>query len=200
MKRMLSSDTFTLREPYGRKNVTLKRIATLCGTCNETEILNDATGNRRIIVIEATGQFNFDLYNSVDKDQLFAQLKEMYMAGARGGLTSDEIEMLEEHTANRYGEVSIEAEMLLHLFEEPHYVADHDFKTTSVIKDHIENFSKQKIDKRRLGIELRKMGYKRVYMNRSYGYLISAKADKKPSIWNVNHSKNDHDFDGLAPF
>jgi len=200
MKRMLSSDTFTLREPYGRKNVTLKRIATLCGTCNETEILNDATGNRRIIVIEATGQFNFELYNSVDKDQLFAQLKEMYLAGARGGLTSDEIEMLEQHTANRYGETSIEAEMLIHLFEEPHYVADHDFKTTSVIKDHIETFTKQKIDKRRLGIELRKMGYERVYKNRSYGYLISAKADKKPSIWNVNQSKSDHDFDGIAPF
>jgi predicted P-loop ATPase len=200
MKRMLSSDTFTLREPYGRKNVTLKRIATLCGTCNETEILNDATGNRRIIVIEATGQFNFELYNSVDKEQLFAQLKEMYLAGARGGLTSDEIEMLEQHTANRYGETSIEAEMLMHLFEEPHYVADHDFKTTSVIKDHIETFTKQKIDKRRLGIELRKMGYERIYKNRCYGYLISAKADKKPSVWNVNQSKSDHDFDGLAPF
>jgi predicted P-loop ATPase len=200
MKRMLSSDTFTLREPYGRKNVTLKRIATLCGTCNETEILNDATGNRRIIVIEATGQFNFELYNSVDKDQLFAQLKEMYLSGQRAGLTSDEIAELEKHTASRYGETSIEAEMIMHLFEEPHYSGEFDFKTTSVIKDHIENFSKQKIDKRRLGIELRKMGYKRVYQSRCYGYLISAKADKKPSIWNVNQSKSDHDFDGIAPF
>jgi predicted P-loop ATPase len=200
MKRMLSSDTFTLREPYGRKNVTLKRIATLCGTCNETEILNDATGNRRIIVIEATGQFNFELYNSVDKDQLFAQLKEMYLSGQRAGLTSDEIAELEKHTASRYGETSIEAEMIMHLFEEPHYSGEFDFKTTSVIKDHIENFSKQKIDKRRLGIELRKMGYKRVYQSRCYGYLISAKADKKPSIWNVNQSKSDHDFNGIAPF
>jgi len=200
MKRMLSSDTFTLREPYGRKNVTLKRIATLCGTCNETEILNDATGNRRIIVIEATGQFNFDLYNSVDKDQLFAQLKEMYLSGQRAGLTSDEIAELERHTANRYGEVSIEAEMILHLFEEPHYATKYDFKMTSVVKDHIETFSKQKISPRKLGLELRRLGYQHVGQNGRYGFLIASKAERKPQNWSVNGNLDATNNDNLAPF
>jgi len=200
MKRMLSSDTFTLREPYGRKNVTLKRIATLCGTCNETEILNDATGNRRIIVIEATGQFNFDLYNSVDKDQLFAQLKEMYLAGQRAGLTSDEIAELERHTANRYGEVSIEAEMILHLFEEPHYATKYDFKMTSVVKDHIETFSKQKISPRKLGLELRRLGYQHVGQNGRYGFLIASKAERKPQNWSVNGNFEAPGNDEIAPF
>ena len=200
MKRMLSSDTFTLREPYGRKNVTLKRIATLCGTCNETEILNDATGNRRIIVIEATGQFNFDLYNSVDKDQLFAQLKEMYLSGHRAGLTSDEIAELERHTANRYGEVSIEAEMILHLFEEPHYATKYDFKMTSVVKDHIETFSKQKISPRKLGLELRRLGYQHVGQNGRYGFLIASKAERKPQNWSVNGNFEAPGNDEIAPF
>jgi predicted P-loop ATPase len=200
MKRMLSSDTFTLREPYGRKNVTLKRIATLCGTCNETEILNDATGNRRIIVIEATGQFNFDLYNSVDKDQLFAQLKEMYLAGQRAGLTSDEIAELEKYTATRYGETSIEAEMVIHLFEDPAYADKYDFKWTSLVKDHIETFSKQKISIRKLGLELKKLGYKYVGQNGRHGWLIKAKADRKPQNWSVNGNFEAPGNDGIAPF
>jgi predicted P-loop ATPase len=200
MKRMLSSDTFTLREPYGRKNVTLKRIATLCGTCNETEILNDATGNRRIIVIEATGQFNFELYNSVDKDQLFAQLKEMYLSGQRAGLTSDEIAELERYTASRYGEVSIEAEMILHLFEEPHYATKYDFKMTSVVKDHIETFSKQKISPRKLGLELRRLGYQYVGQNSRYGFLIASKAERKPQNWSVNGNFEAPGNDEIAPF
>ena len=200
MKRMLSSDTFTLREPYGRKNVTLKRIATLCGTCNETEILNDATGNRRIIVIEATGQFNFDLYNSVDKDQLFAQLKEMYLSGQRAGLTSDEIAELEKYTASRYGETSIEAEMVIHLFEDPAYADKYDFKWTSLVKDHIETFSKQKISIRKLGLELKKLGYKYIGQNGRHGWLIKAKADRKPQNWSVNGSFGSSGSDEIAPF
>jgi len=196
----ISSDTFTLREPYGRKNVTLKRIATLCGTCNETEILNDATGNRRIIVIEATGQFNFDLYNSVDKDHLFAQLKEMYLAGQRAGLTSDEIAELEKYTATRYGETSIEAEMVIHLFEDPAYADKYDFKWTSLVKDHIETFSKQKISIRKLGLELKKLGYKYVGQNGRHGWLIKAKADRKPQNWSVNGNFEAPGNDGIAPF
>lgn len=186
MKRMLSSDTFSLREPYGRKNVTLPRIATLCGTCNETEILNDATGNRRIIVIEATGQFNFGLYNSVNKDQLFAQLKQMHLDGVSAGLTKEEIADLEYFTGERYAEISLEGELVEHLFEPPGSGTQYDFKTTSVVKDHIETHTKQKISLRKLGLELRKMGYERLGRNGKYGYILVAKADRKPQGYNIN--------------
>lgn len=200
MKRMLSSNTFTLREPYGRKNITLRRIATLCGTCNETEILNDPTGNRRIIVIEATGKFDFKLYNSVDKAGLIAQLKQMYLDGHRSTLSSEEIDQLEGFTAARYGEVSIENEMIQHLFEEPHYASKYDFKTVSIIKDHIETYSKQYIGIKKLGQELRNLGYKRVISGKSYGFLIKSKAEKRPERYNIyNNSSTENDL-GDAPF
>jgi predicted P-loop ATPase len=200
MKRMLSSNTFTLREPYGRKNITLRRIATLCGTCNETEILNDPTGNRRIIVIEATGKFDFKLYNSVDKAGLIAQLKQMYLDGYRSTLSSEEIDQLEGFTAARYGEVSIENEMIQHLFEEPHYASKYDFKTVSIIKDHIETYSKQYIGIKKLGQELRNLGYKRVISGKSYGFLIKSKAEKRPERYNIYNNSSTENNLGDAPF
>jgi predicted P-loop ATPase len=81
IKRMLSAPHFDLREPYGRQNIKMKRIATLCATTNETQILNDITGNRRILVLEVTGKFNYELYNSIDKEQVFAQLVHLHKEG-----------------------------------------------------------------------------------------------------------------------
>jgi predicted P-loop ATPase len=200
MKRMLSSNTFTLREPYGRKNITLRRIATLCGTCNETEILNDPTGNRRIIVIEATGRFDFKLYNSVDKQGLISQLKQMYLDGHRSTLSSEEIDQLEGFTAGRYGEISIEAEMIEHLFESPENADNYDYKPVAVIKDYIETHSKQHIGPKKLGQELRKLGYKRISKGKTHGFLIKAKGDRRPERYNIYSNVTiDRDL-GVAPF
>lgn len=191
MKKMLSADSFTLREPYGKKNVTLRRVASLCGTCNETELLNDATGNRRILVIEATGRFDYAAYNAIDKGQLFAQVKQMHLDGMESTLTAEEIDLLDEYTASRYAEVSIEAEMI-HQYFEPSYVgSEYDFKTTSAIKDYIEGATKQKLSVKKLGMDLRRLGYQRIKKGGFYGYIIVQK------VW-MNTHKNVPDE--VAPF
>lgn len=192
MKMMLSADTFTLREPYGRKNVTLRRMASLCGTCNETEILNDATGNRRIIVFEATGQFDYNTYNSLDKAQILAQVLQMHVEGQRSTLNKEEINQLNEYTSGRYTEVSIEAEMLHLYFESANVQNQHDWKTCSQIKDLIEMRTKQRLSTRKLGMELRRLGYIRYKKDGMYGYLATERA--------VNFTYNRYNSDEIAPF
>jgi len=192
MKMMLSSDSFTLREPYGRKNITLPRLASLCGTCNEIEILNDSTGNRRIVVMEAVGQFKYDVMNAIDKGQVFAQLVEMMRQGASNDLTADEIAQMDEYTASQYSEVVAEAEMLDTYFQLPGD-ATHCFMTTTQIKDWIELNSKQKLNLRRLGMEIRRLGYQRVKRGGFHGYLIMKKSHPVGQIQTV-------DFGPNAPF
>lgn len=170
IKMLLSTDSFTLREPYGKKNVTLRRIASFCGTCNETDVLNDQTGNRRIIVIESTGTFDFDLYNSIDKTQVFAQIKHLYDSGETAYLTPSEVALLNEYTEGRFSEVSIEGELLSKFFD-----TGHTFMTTSEIKDVIETYSKQHLSVKKLGMELRKSGFERVKEDGKYGYLVFSK-------------------------
>ena len=175
MKRMLSAPSFTLREPYGRQNVTLKRIATLCGTCNELDVLNDPTGNRRFIVFEVAGQFNYELYNSVNKAQLFAQL----MSYRAEGITSDiGHEMLEKMQQNSeaFMEVNIEHELVEHFFspvELPYSKLV--FMQASLIKTHIEDITKQKLGSKRLSQALISIGCRKTKRGGVQGYLVAYK-------------------------
>lgn len=172
-KRLMASSEFTLREPYGKSNITLKRLANLCGTCNEKDVLDDPTGNRRIIVIESAGKFFFDLYNSIDKEQLFYEAYELWKRGERPVLSDIDIACLEEVTDGEYSKVSFEAEMIEKHFESPD--KSNDFKTTSEIKNKLENHTREKININKLGAQLRKLGYIREKRDNKYGYVITEK-------------------------
>lgn len=178
MKRMLSAPSFTLREPYGRQNVTLKRIATLCGTCNELDVLNDPTGNRRFIVFEVTGQFDYELYNSVNKAQLFAQL----MAYRAEGITSDiGSEMLDKMQQNSedFMEVNMELELAEHFLsakELPNSKLVH--MKASVIKMHVANIANiahQTLGTKRFSQALKTMGCRYGKCGGDRGYWVAFK-------------------------
>jgi hypothetical protein len=175
IKRLLSAPSFDLREPYGKKNVTLKRIASLCATSNETELLNDSTGNRRNIIFEVIGKFDYQLYNGIDKEQLFAQLVAFHKMGYKSELTDAMIEEIELHTGAKHSETSIEAETIRMCFEAPNIATDYDFYTTTEIKNTIESGTVQKININKLGSQLKNMGYKRDKKRGVYGYFIKKK-------------------------
>lgn len=186
VKRLLSAPSFNLREPYGKRNITLNRIATLCATTNETEILNDSTGNRRNIVFEITGKFDFALYNSIDKEQLFAQLVAMHKLGFLAELNQPMINLIEKHTASKHGEVSIEKDCIRDYFEDPESACQLDFMTTTQVKIFIERETNQKLSLKKLGQELKAAGYKKTQKKGTgLGYLI---LQKKTDYYNKNNS------------
>jgi len=174
MKRILSAPSFTLREPYGRNNVTLKRIATLCGTCNELDVLNDPTGNRRFIVFEVVGQFDYKLYNSIDKQQLFAQCVALVNSGETSDLQGDFVNLMEQ-VSEDFLEISIEEELLLqHFNANDTNIRTRQWMPTTMIKDYLEENSNQKLSIKRLGQMLRKHNFERIKRNNSYGYMVAA--------------------------
>ena len=175
IKRLLSAPSFDLREPYGKKNVTLKRIATLCATSNETELLNDSTGNRRNIIFEVTGKFSYDLYNSIDKEQLFAQIVAFHKLGYKSELTDAMIDEIDKYTGAKHSEASIEAETIMMCFETPDIATDYDFYTTTEIKNTIESGTVQKLSAKKLGMELKRLGYRRDKKGGVYGYFAKKK-------------------------
>lgn len=172
-KRLMASDVFSLREPYGRANITLKRLATLCGTCNEKDVLDDPTGNRRIIIMEAAGKFDYELYNSLDKLQIFLEAKELWKEGERPILDDEDIVTLEQTTDGEYSKVSFEQEMIEKYFLPPEKTNPWDFMTTSEVKLYLESNTKEKININKLGARLRKIGYHRRADGSKYGYDIS---------------------------
>lgn len=175
IKRLLSAPKFDLREPYGKKNISLKRIATLCATSNETQLLNDLTGNRRNIIFEIEDQFDYDLYNQVDKEQLFAQIKNLFDIGYRSAINTSMIKLINQFTGERNAEASAEADLLHMFYEAPEIHGSHDHYSTTNIKNHIESNCQQKISLRKLGMELKRLGYQWVKQDGRYGYLIAQK-------------------------
>ena len=119
LKELSSKQTFSIRKPYGRVHEELNRYAVLCGTSNDEEVINDPTGNRRIlpIVVSETG---WDAYEAIDKIDLFIEaLHSHNLNGADAWqLSKAEVIMLNNHTMHNV-QPAIEKEMLLNLFTIP---------------------------------------------------------------------------------
>jgi hypothetical protein len=172
MKRILSAPSFTLREPYGRNNVTLKRIATLCGTCNELDVLNDPTGNRRFIVFEVVGQFDYKLYNSIDKEQLFAQCVALVNSNQTSDLEGDFIQLMEQ-VSEHFVEISLEEELIMqHIGKTDTIHKQRQFMTTTMVKVYLEELSKQHLSLKRLGQMMKKHQFEETKRNDRKGYLV----------------------------
>lgn len=160
LKDKTSKEVFSLREPYGRGNVDLRRLAVLCGTTNDSEILNDPTGNRRIIPIKVLS-IDHSAYNAIDKTDVLIEALHLYRAGFSHHLNKDDIKMLADNTTD-FVESAAEADLLNRYFEVPERQdagGNVLFLTGSEIKAEIEKRTLQKLNHKRLGMELRRAGW-----------------------------------------
>lgn len=175
LKSTLSKQTFTVRLPYGKVNVDLTRLANLGGTSNDLGLLNDPTGNRRIVPIEVT-DINRASLNAVSKVSLWMEAYTLYHSGFDYELTGDDIKKLAGET-EKFEETTLENEMLQKFFQpEVDY-----FLTASEIKNKLEVLTVQKYSLKRLGMEMKRLGYKRKKKVGVYVYMIGEKDRLKGS-------------------
>lgn len=160
IKELTSKQTFSLREPYGRNNVDLNRIAVLCGTSNENGVLNDPTGNRRIIPIHVT-EIDHNVYNAINKAELFMEAYYLWKNGETHNLTKEDIKLLNDNTQKDFEEVSMEEELIFKYFKIPTEDYEGDYFTTSDIITHIDYMTRQKLYPKKVGSYIQKNGIKR---------------------------------------
>jgi hypothetical protein len=160
-KELISKDVFSIRKPYGRYFEDMQRLAVLCGTTNEENVINDLTGNRRIIPIQIN---NVDekLYQEIDKTELFIELYWKYRENPKGWfLNKSDIQRLNEVCYDSY-QVAPEMELPLKYFGKT--TADDSmaiFKTSSEIRSTIEQQSGIRISQQKLSIALKNIGYEK---------------------------------------
>lgn len=134
LKELTSKQYFTLREPYGRKNVTIRRLAVLAGTSNDNMIINDPTGNRRIIPIRVES-IDHNQYNGVDKLELMLEAYDAYKNGFEYELTKEDIKMLNDNTIE-FEAINVEREAIMN-----HFCHNSDrsgvFMTSSQMLEHV---------------------------------------------------------------
>lgn len=162
MKELLSKQTFSLREPYGRNNVDLERIASLCGSTNVDDILNDPTGSRRFIPIK-TYFIHFDKYNAVDKLQLFMEAYHLYKSGFEWELSRQDIERLYGNN-EQFEAYSTEYELIAHYVIKPD-AFNAKYVTSTEIKVEIERATGQKLMPEKIGREMTRLGFEKTTKN-----------------------------------
>ena len=150
-KELTSKRIFSLRAPYERSNQDYKRLAILGGTSNDDAILNDPTGNTRILPIKISS-IDHELYNSVDKDELFMELVRAFEDNEECSLTIEEMEQLNA-MSEQFEQLPFERQLIEKVFEHPDTYssqANTDFLNAVEIKEIIEYESNQKITNIRL--------------------------------------------------
>lgn len=203
-KEMTSKDYFTLREPYGRTVVKLRRLAVLAATSNDPQVIYDNTGNTRILPVEVNAAHDFDAYNSIDKTQLFVELWRAYKRGEDWNLSTEERSLLVELT-QEFETVNTEKEYIFEYFERPTNSLQAEFMTATKIKTIIEGRSRHKFTSlTKLGIELRKhfeREKRKIDGASVYGYLVKVKDDVQTLPPENNHQDFENQYvDQDLPF
>ena len=162
LKELSSKQWFNLRRPFGRTSEDLRRLAVLCGTSNDEEIINDPTGNRRILPINVI-DIDHDKMEEISKIDLFIEIyhewvnnKEAFM------LTKEEIEILNKCTSMNE-QPSPEEEMILKYFVPSDEKSINSiFLTNTEIKAYIEGKSPTiRLNTYKLGLTLKKLGFEK---------------------------------------
>lgn len=154
-KELTSKKVFSLRAPYARYNEDFQRRAVLCGTSNDINVINDPTGNTRILPVEVIG-IDHEAYNAIDKDELFMELVRVYESGYDWRLSKDENDQLAEVSGN-FEAIPYERELISQFFKSGLNGGGYtEWLTSTEIKDIIERSSMQRItNKLKFGQELR---------------------------------------------
>jgi hypothetical protein len=175
IKDLCSKQWFNIRKPYGETAEDIRRIAALAGTSNDLALLADPSGNRRIVPINVFS-INHDAYNSIDKADLWVEAYNAFKEGERFHLDKDDISMLDRHSTD-FHEPSAEMEGFLAFFREPDEMEMPQFLTNTQIKSYIEIRTKQRLNSKKLGMELRKLGFnvipKKINGSTQYTYAVS---------------------------
>jgi predicted P-loop ATPase len=159
LNRLTSSQTFSIREPYGVVSVDLNRLAMLCGTTNIEGLLSDPTGNRRILPIRVLS-IDHALYNSINKNALFMEMYHLYNGGFSYNLSSDEIITLNEST-HEFKAVSQEEDMILKYFEIPVNDRESEFMSSTEILSFIKMRSQITLSPVMIGLRMKSLGFER---------------------------------------
>jgi len=159
LKKLCSTQWFNIRKPYGKLSEDFRRIATLAGTSNSLDLLSDPTGNRRILPIEVLS-IDHIRYNNIDKTDLWLEAYHAYKSGESYALNSNDIKMLNEHTHD-FEEASIEADLITKYYKVPIFPDTYRavLVTCTDIKVRLEMLTQQKLSLKKLGMEMKRLGY-----------------------------------------
>jgi len=160
-KELISKDVFSIRKPYGHYFEDMKRLAVLCGTTNEEQVINDLTGNRRIIPIQVN-YIDEARYSEIDKTELFIELYWKFRENQKSFfLNKADIERLND-VCFEANQVAPEMELPIYYFKKSSSTEPGgEFMSSSQIRSIIEQQSNIRLSQQKLSVTMKNLGYKK---------------------------------------
>jgi len=158
MKNITSKEWVNVREPYGRVSLDLRRLSMFGGTSNTLQILNDPSGNRRVLPIHITGIIDRKCYNECDKEALFHELYDAYKCGECYTILNEEIELLKESTYE-FKESNAEEELIAHKLAHGTAQTGEWLSITQIIQYLIADTKINTLNNTRIGMILTELKY-----------------------------------------
>lgn len=112
-KNVSDKSHITLRRPYQKFDITVRRRAILAGTTNEVDILKDITGNRRILPINFEG-VDWDTMKDINKVDLLCEAYYELLHGYNWKIIGEDKDYLEENTRDNVAVIPFEEVFLSH--------------------------------------------------------------------------------------
>lgn len=161
-KATTDKDTFSIRPPYGRNTIDMKRLCMLGATCNEDQVLPDPAGNRRVLPFKVES-VDWEAINRIDRDALWAEVFRMFHSRFDHTVVKCDIDILASGN-EKFIEFTMEYELVNKYYELP--AAPDGFGvqelSASAIKEYIDRISGQRLNLNKLGQELQRIGFKQV--------------------------------------
>ena len=180
-KEILSKQIVSIRKPYDRVSEDLTRLSVFCGTTNDEHILNDPTGNRRILPVHITG-IDFAKMDKIDRTGLWIELFRLWKENpTEFFLTRDDIDRLEEYGRERFEETSIEKDIISQMFYLPEELDEHlqelgkeefdrqfpgEVCSTSFIKREGEIGNRFQLSTKKIGEQMKRMKFEQCFASR----------------------------------
>lgn len=170
VKQIMTQKGTNMRRAYTTISQYYRRRASFAGTVNKKNFLKDMTGNRRFLCFDA---IKINTHHNIPIDQLFAQLKKLYLSGFQYWFDRRETETLEKMNAE-FRDISVEEEAFINNFVKgENGDADTLFMTTTQIQQYLcQKTGYKTLSVQALGHVLRDMKVERVKQNNLYGYLV----------------------------
>lgn len=99
LKNLMQMPALNMRKAYQKSYRELPRVASFIGTSNRTDLLTDPTGSRRFICVSVNHKINCA---DIDHAQIYAQLKQELLEGARYWFTGEEEKAIQQHNSAFY--------------------------------------------------------------------------------------------------
>lgn len=158
-KNLISSATDKIRPPYGRKQQTMPRRSVVVATSNQTELLQDPTGDRRWWIVPVTQKIKNGLV-AEERDKLWAAAVHAYRSGEKWHLDPEWDDKRAENN-RQFQDHDIWEEVIETWIEsredydpQPFTVYEVATKALALSTDKLDNGVK-----RRIGATLRRLGY-----------------------------------------